>query len=207
MASMVSTRFSTLVESLHGERKHGVESKQRLEVELLPIVNIVAIQGQHSSLANIEPGTEQNPELQREILCEYILCPGRGLDLDETPASFREPLNHVRSSKHAAVLERGFEEGWHRFVLNDPLSFFEGLCDLPVILRDQYSAGMTLAGQFPDFRACVKDGLQGSVGFGCQSPCEGVIPEPQMALQAGDVAGLGKEGIGTHANEVVRTRE
>ena len=97
------------MQSLHGERKHGVESKQRLEVELLPIVDVVTIQGQHSSLANIEPRTEQNPELQREILCEYILCPGRGLDLDETPASFREPLNHVRSGKHPAVLERGFK--------------------------------------------------------------------------------------------------
>ena len=146
-------------ESLHGEHKHRVESKQRLEVKLLPIVDVVTIQGQHSSLSNIEPRTEQNPELQREILCEYILCPSRGLDLDETPASFREPLNHVRSSKHAAVLERGFEEGRHRFVLNDPLSFFEGLCNLPVILRDQYSAGMAPAGQFPDFMPHIEDGL------------------------------------------------
>ena len=96
-------------QSLHGERKHGVESKQRLEVELLPIVDVVTIQGQHTGFANIEPGTEQDPELQREILCEYILCPGRGLDLDETPASFGEPFNHVRPSEHATVLERGFK--------------------------------------------------------------------------------------------------
>ena len=64
---------------------------------------------------------------------------------------------------------------------------------MPIVLRDEVSAGVTTAGDLADFVPGIEDRLKSVVDIRGKVGGMGVVPEPQVALVAGQVARL-REG-------------
>ena len=76
-------------ESCAGLVGHGVQPEQRVEIQPLAVVDVVPVEREHASLAHVEPGAAQDPELDRCVDDEHVLEARRRLDLHQPPAAVR----------------------------------------------------------------------------------------------------------------------
>ena len=165
--------------------QNGMQLEQRVEVEPFAVVDIVPIQREHPGFAHIESGAAQDPELERNIEDEDILEACSGLDLDQPPTAARQALDHVRPDQYPSVDERRLEQGRNSIHRNDLPRLFQSFRHMPIVLRDEVSAGVMTAGDLADFVPGIEDRLKGIVDLGGKIGCMGVVPEPQVALVAG----------------------
>ena len=165
--------------------QNGMQLEQRVEVEPFAVVDIVPIQSEDAGCAHIESGAAQNAELNGNIEDEDILEPCSGLDLDQPPTTTRQALDHVCPDQYPSVNERRLEQGWSVAPRNDFLRLFQSFRHMPIVLRDEVSAGVMTAGDLADFVPGIEDRLKGIVDLGGKIGCMGVVPEPQVALVAG----------------------
>ena len=173
---------------------HGVQTEQRVEVQPLAVVDVVAVEREHARLAHVQPGAAQDPELDSRVDNEHLLQPRRRLDLDQAPAGAGQALEHVGAHQHPLVHEGGLEQRRRCARVKDGARLVERLADVAMIVRHQVAARVAPARQFAHFLAGVEDCLERLVGGGRKVAVVAVVPEPEMALRARDEARLREAG-------------
>ena len=178
--------------------EHRVRGEKGFEVEVYAVVDVVAVQRQHRGIADVEPGAAQHPELQRRVEEEVLLHPGARLDLEQAPAAFGQALEHVGAHEHPAVLEGRLEERGRGTRVDEPAGLLERLSNVPVVRTDPVAAGVAPACRLADRASGIEGGLRDLVGRAGERGCEGVVPQPERALGAGEVTRLGESIWGHH---------
>ena len=192
------------VEERFGLLEHIVQLEQGVEIEPLPIVDIGPVQGHHRGIAHVQPRAAQHAKLERRVEDEDVLQPGGGLDLDQPPSAVRQALDHVGAGEQALMNEGCLEQGGGGVFLDDLARLRQRVGDMPVILGDEVTVRVTLAGQLADFVPGLEDRLERVIRLGGQIPRVVVVPEPEMALGAGEEAGLGESGGVGHGGDLQR---
>ena len=187
------------VEERLGPVRHRVQPEESVEVEPRAVVNILPVQGKHTRLAHVEPGAAQHPELDGGIEDEDVLEPGCRFDFRQAPAAAGQALDDIGADQDAPMPERRLEQGRRGSGLQHPARFLERLPDMAVIVRHEMAAANAPARQFPDLVPGLEDRLERLIGRRRQIAPIAVVPEPQMALRSGNVAGLGEGGFPRHS--------
>ena len=173
-----------------------------LQVVVATGVDVFPVQHQHACARDFEPSAARNPVLDGDILAEDVLVgSGRGLDFDQIPRA-AVAHQHVDAGIHALVLDGGLVDGRDGFIGHQATGRLYRWRALPRLESDQFTTRVAALGQFADARAAVEDGLLRVRPRGCQVATMDVVPEPQLALQAGDEARLAQARNGGPARLV-----
>ena len=147
------------VEERFGLLEHIVQLEQGVQVEPFPIVHIGPVQGHHSGIAHVQARAAQHAKLEGCVKDEDVLQPGGGLDFDQPPATARQVLDHVRAGEQALMCEGCLEQGGGGAFLEDFMCLRQRVGNMPMILGNEVTAWIPLAGQLADFVASVEDRL------------------------------------------------
>ena len=138
-----------------------MKAEEAAQVQVLTVVHIVSVEGEYTGFAHIEPGTLQHPDLNGEVSDKDLLGARSRLDLDQSPSTFWQALDDVGAYQHTLMYEGCFKESGAGLIPEDAGGFLERFVCVPIVLGDQTATRMSLAREFADDLACVKDGLQG----------------------------------------------
>ena len=176
--------------------------EQRMEIEPDAVVDVVTVERDHFSFANIDASAAQHPQLNGHVNNEDILEPISGFDFTQSPAARRQLLQDVGPDKYILVAKGRLKECRRRSRPEDLASFLQRLADMPMVVPDRVAAGISFAREHAHFVAGIEYRLQAIFRRRCQVTFVTVVPEPQVALIAGKVARLGKAPPWHHLNSL-----
>ena len=96
------------------------------------------------------------------------------------------------------MFESCFEEGGRCPRVDDLARFRQRFRDMPMIVPDEMTTGVSPARQLTDLVPGVKNCLKHIIGRRCEVTFVAVVPEPKMALPPGNITGFGEFGFVHH---------